>query len=71
MFDILVTNCCLVSMNKRNEILNPCDIGIENGIITAIGKSLKGNAEKIIDCTDKYVLPGFVNCHTHVYQSLI
>ena len=58
-------------MNKRNEILNSCDIGIKNGIITAIGKSLKGNAEKNIDGTDKYVLPGFVNCHTHVYQSLI
>jgi 5-methylthioadenosine/S-adenosylhomocysteine deaminase len=58
-------------MNNRNEILNSCDIGIEKGIITKIGKSLKGDAEKIIDGTDKYVLPGFVNCHTHVYQSLI
>ncbi|MCK5199991.1 MAG: amidohydrolase family protein, partial [Spirochaetales bacterium] len=71
MFDILITNCCLISMNKRNEILNSCDIGIESGVITAIGKSLKGDAKKIIDGTDKYVLPGFVNCHTHVYQSLI
>ena len=58
-------------MNKQNEIIDSCDIGIENGKIAAIGTNLKGDTRKIIDGTDKYVLPGFVNCHTHVYQSLI
>lgn len=71
MFDIKITGCCLVTMNSRNEIIDPCDIGIKNGSIAAIGTGLKGDAKKIIDGTDKYVLPGFVNCHTHVYQSLI
>jgi 5-methylthioadenosine/S-adenosylhomocysteine deaminase len=71
MFDILISNCCLISMNKQNEIIDRCNIGVKNGKIAAIGADLKGDAKKIIDGTDKYVLPGLVNCHTHVYQSLI
>ncbi len=71
MFDILITNCCLVSMNEKYEIINSCDIGIKDGKVASIGKGLSGGAVKTIDGTDKFVLPGFINCHTHVYQSLI
>lgn len=71
MFDILITDCCLISMNSRNEIIDPCDIGITNGKITAIENRINSQADKTIDGKGKFVMPGLVNCHTHVYQSLI
>ena len=71
MFDILITDCCLISMNSNNKIINHCDIGIKDGKIDAIENKINSRAEKTIDGKGKYVLPGLVNCHTHVYQSLI
>lgn len=71
MFDILITGCSLISMNERREIIPSCDIGIKDGKIAAIERKINSSAEKMIDGTGKYVLPGFINCHTHVYQSLI
>ncbi len=43
---------------------------IENGRIKAIGSNLEipENAE-IIDLSDKYVLPGLIDCHTHLVGS--
>lgn len=71
MFDILITGCSLISMNRNREIITSCDIGIKDGKVAAIERRINSNAKKIIDGTGKYVLPGFINCHTHVYQSLI
>jgi len=71
MFDILITNCILLTMNQKNEILEDCDIGIKDGRIQAIGRNLNAQAEKVLDGRGKYVLPGFINTHTHAYQSLL
>ena len=44
---------------------------IEDGIIKSIGKeSLEAEAEEVIDASKMVVLPGFVNTHHHLYQSL-
>lgn len=40
------------------------DIEIENGIIKNIGKNL--NCEKIIDCKNKIISPGFIDVHVHM-----
>jgi 5-methylthioadenosine/S-adenosylhomocysteine deaminase len=58
-------------MDDRSEITPLCSIGIADGKIVAIGRDLGSEAKKTIDGTDCCVLPGFVNTHTHVYQSLI
>src|SRR5262245_12240452 len=41
------------------------DLGIENGMITAIGK-LDGRAKREIDAEGMTVAPGFVDIHTHL-----
>jgi dihydropyrimidinase len=40
------------------------DVAIDNGVITAIGRDLKG--DKVIDATGCYVMPGGVDPHTHL-----
>ena len=42
------------------------DILIENGIIVQIGKNLSVAGAEIIDATDKYVMPGGIDPHTHL-----
>ena len=41
------------------------DIGISNGIITGIGKSLHTSGAVIIDASNRIVAPGFIDIHTH------
>ncbi|WP_411681822.1 8-oxoguanine deaminase [Clostridium thailandense] len=61
----------VVTFNDREEILENVDILIEGPKITSIGKELNiPDNTKIIDCTGLIALPGFVNTHHHLYQTL-
>ncbi|MES2329632.1 MAG: dihydropyrimidinase [Bacteroidota bacterium] len=42
------------------------DVFIEGEIVTAIGKDLKVDADKIIDATGKLVMPGGIDPHVHL-----
>src|SRR5215471_15901642 len=42
------------------------DVFINGGSVALIGKQLEINADKIIDATDKLVIPGGVDPHTHL-----
>src|ERR1043166_6324082 len=42
------------------------DIYVEDETITLIGESLDQQADKVIDASGKYVLPGCVDPHTHL-----
>ena len=42
------------------------DVLIENGTVSLIGESLDATAEKTIDASGKYVLPGAIDPHTHI-----
>ncbi|MFN8669339.1 MAG: dihydropyrimidinase [Gemmatimonadaceae bacterium] len=44
-----------------------CEIGIRDGIITALGRDL-GNAREVLDATGRLVLPGGVDAHCHIDQ---
>ena len=47
------------------------DVLIEDDRIAAVGQGLDGAGARIIDATGKIVLPGFVDVHNHLWQSLI
>jgi dihydropyrimidinase len=42
------------------------DVFIENGTISLIGESLDVTADKVVDASGKYVLPGAIDPHTHI-----
>ncbi len=70
--EILIKNCNLISMDEnREKIENNIDILIKDNRIFKIGKNIPENKEyKIIDATNKFVLPGFINTHTHIGMSI-
>lgn len=61
----------VVTFNDREEIFEHCDILIEGPAIKEIGSNLRvGEDAEIIDCSGLTALPGFVNTHHHLYQTL-
>lgn len=45
------------------------DLGIKGSVISQIG-ALDVNADKVINCQNKLIIPGFVNTHTHAAMTL-
>ncbi len=42
------------------------DVFIDNGTVSLIGESLDVAADKVIDATGKFVIPGAIDPHTHI-----
>jgi len=42
------------------------DLLVKNGVISEIGREISKIASEIIDATDKWVLPGGIDVHTHI-----
>lgn len=62
MDSILLKNC-LIMNNGKPETQN---ILIESGKISAISDGLPDCHYRTIDLEENYVLPGFIDCHTHL-----
>ena len=70
---ILIENSTVVTLNERNEVLEPGSIEVRDGAIAAVSAApLDGRgAERRIDGRGKVVMPGLVNAHTHLFQTFI
>ena len=70
--NILIKNCNLISMDcNRDKIDYNIDILLKNNKIEKIGSNLPSTDDlKVIDATGKYVLPGFINTHSHIGMSI-
>ncbi len=52
-------------------IIEDADVLFSGGVIAAVGKDLCAPGASHVDATGKIVLPGFVDVHNHLWQSLI
>src|SRR5207244_8602533 len=71
-FDLLLSGGSVVTMDEGRRVLEPGAVGIRGERIAFVGSpaAVPGGARREIDCTGKAVLPGFVDCHTHLFQGL-
>ena len=66
---LIIRNTTVANVEAKKWLTSQ-DVLIENGTITAIGKSLKVSAgTKEIDGSGKYLVPGLVDAHVHFFQS--
>lgn len=55
-------------IDPKNEINSPMDVAITAGKIIGVAPNIPAsNAKKVIDLTGKYVTPGYIDIHTHVF----
>lgn len=60
-----------VLLGPELDFVSNSDIRIQNKTFKKIDKKIKSNAkEKCIDCEGLLVLPGFINAHTHIGDSI-
>ncbi|MFP7300555.1 amidohydrolase [Neobacillus niacini] len=65
MMKILLTNAYVYPITS--EPIQNGDVLVENGKIKKVGKNLPVDSNvKIIDCQNHYLLPGFIDVHTHL-----
>ena len=65
--DTLISNVTIVTMNERMEVLFGAYLGVSKGKISYISKAAPTEQpQTIIDGTGMVLIPGLVNCHTHL-----
>ena len=70
--DTLISNVTIVTMNERMEVLFGAYLGVTDGKIAYIGKTApQEQPQTIIDGTGMVLMPGLVNCHTHLATTVL
>lgn len=65
---MILKNATIITVDDQNTILKDTDIEITGNIITKIDKNISGKDE--IDCSNKIIMPGFVNAHAHMPMTI-
>jgi 5-methylthioadenosine/S-adenosylhomocysteine deaminase len=72
--DLLLTGGHVVTVDDDRRILDPGAVAIEGNRIVAVGTPeevrRRLEARRTVDCTGRAVIPGFTDCHTHMFQTL-
>lgn len=64
--NILIQNGRIIDpASNRDEV---ADVYVAEGKVVAIGKDLSQTAEKVIDATGLFVMPGFIDLHVHLRE---
>ena len=65
----------LITMNDRREVLDRASVAVSGDRIVVVGSRaalVRAYPEaEIVDCAGKIVMPGMVNTHTHLFQTLL
>jgi len=73
--DLLLTNAVVLTMDDQMTLYEPGAVAIRGDSILAVGKesdlSARIQADQVMDCGGKVLMPGMVNAHTHVPMTLL
>jgi cytosine/adenosine deaminase-related metal-dependent hydrolase len=65
----LIHNATILTMNDRLDILEG-SVLVRDGTIVSVGPEVRGPADTIVDARGGYLLPGFIQTHVHLCQTL-
>ena len=64
-FDLLIRGGTVIDPVRAGTLV--ADVAVRDGRIFAVGPDLAGRAAEAVDARGKYVVPGLVDFHVHVY----
>jgi 5-methylthioadenosine/S-adenosylhomocysteine deaminase len=70
MAKMLIKGGTVLSLDRTVGNLLEADVLIDDGIISEVGSSLRARGAEVVDAVDTIVMPGFVDAHRHLWQSL-
>jgi len=62
-FDVIIRGGTVLDGSGQSRF--DADVGIRNGFIVSIGDLAIGTATEIVDARGLFVVPGFINIHSH------
>ncbi len=72
--DLMIQNATIITGDKSKGILKNSALAVSNGVIVALGKTHElastYEASETLNLEGKYVFPGLINTHTHLFQVL-
>jgi 5-methylthioadenosine/S-adenosylhomocysteine deaminase len=71
MAKVLIKGGTVLSLDRAVGNLVGADVLIEDGIISEVGSSLRARGAEVVDAADTIVMPGFIDAHRHLWQSLL
>ena len=66
---LLIRDATIVTMNDGLAVVRG-DVAIRNGRIESVGASTDGQFDRVIDAAGDYLLPGLIQTHIHLCQTL-
>ena len=73
--DVILAHGVVATMDDENRLLMDGAVAMRSGKIVAVGAAAEVlrdyTAAEIVDCTDCAIMPGLINCHTHVPMTLL
>lgn len=68
---VLLKGGCVLGLDRRVGNLRDADVLVEDGRIAEIGRGLRARDAEVVDARDTIVMPGFVDAHRHMWQTLL
>jgi 5-methylthioadenosine/S-adenosylhomocysteine deaminase len=70
--NLLIRQATLVTVNAHDDVLEDADLAIAGDKIVGVGSAPDGFVpDRVLGGTDRIVLPGLVNTHTHLSMTLM
>jgi N-acyl-D-amino-acid deacylase len=64
---IVLRGGSIVDATARGAAAAPrrADVAVEHGVVVEVGEVAARDGDRVLDCAGRYVLPGFVDAHSH------
>ena len=66
----LLVGGCVLSLDRKVGNFRRGDVLIEDGLVSEVGEKIRARDAEVIDASDTIVMPGFVDTHRHLWESL-
>ncbi len=72
--DLFLKDGLIITVDDQRQVFDPGSVAIKDGLILDAGPArdlVRYQADLVVDCRGKIITPGFIDCHNHLFESLM